>query len=157
MASASCALAEDPFIATKPGEPDIPLNIKGGALLASVPGLYSYIVAHSTQQLPGLDILQALHKAGPRHSSSPVSFCQTQDTGVLSMHHGSWLQLNMRWCAPLQKSMEHPISGMCSPADSVPLLQFLLRAVNAKKVVECGVFTGESPPSIWFFFRVLVT
>lgn len=39
--------------------------------------------------------------------------------------------------------MNHPISGMCSPPDSVPLLQFLVRAVNAKRIVECGVFSGE--------------
>ena len=41
--------------------------------------------------------------------------------------------------------MEHPISGMCSPPDAVPLLQFMLRAINAKKVVECGVFSGQVP------------
>lgn len=55
--------AEDPFIASKPGEPDIPLDIKGGRMLAPIPGLYQYIVRHSSQQLPGLDVLNALHKA----------------------------------------------------------------------------------------------
>lgn len=31
---------------------------------------------------------------------------------------------------------------MCSPPDSVAVLQQLLRLVGAKKVIEVGVFTG---------------
>lgn len=43
----------------------------------------------------------------------------------------------------LQASLQHPRAGMCSPPDSVAVLQQLLRLVGAKKVIEVGVFTGE--------------
>jgi len=39
-------------------------------------------------------------------------------------------------------SLQHPRAGMCSPPDSVAVLQQLLRLVGAKKVIEVGVFTG---------------
>ena len=39
--------------------------------------------------------------------------------------------------------MEHERKGMCSPPDSIPLLQMLVRLTNARKVVEVGVFTGK--------------
>lgn len=43
----------------------------------------------------------------------------------------------------LQKaSLEHPRAAMCSPPDSVAILQQLLRMIGAKVVVEVGVFTG---------------
>jgi predicted O-methyltransferase YrrM len=46
--------------------------------------------------------------------------------------------------------MEHPRSGMCSPPDSVPLLQLLMRSIGAKKVAEVGVFTGAAAlPAAW--------
>lgn len=38
--------------------------------------------------------------------------------------------------------MEHTRAEMCSPPDSVPFLQLMMKLVNAKKVVEVGVFTG---------------
>lgn len=43
--------------------------------------------------------------------------------------------------------MKHRRAGMCSPPDSIPLLQLLVQLVNAKKIVEVGVFTGEQDPS----------
>lgn len=43
----------------------------------------------------------------------------------------------------LQTTMEHSKKGMCSPPDSIPLLQMLVRLTNAQKVVEVGVFTGK--------------
>ena len=33
-------------------------------------------------------------------------------------------------------------SGMCSPPDSIPLLQMLVKLTQAEKIVEVGVFTG---------------
>ena len=37
---------------------------------------------------------------------------------------------------------------MCSPPDSIPILQMLVRLTNARRVVEVGVFTGcEHPPA----------
>ncbi len=42
--------------------------------------------------------------------------------------------------------MKHRRAGMCSPPDSIPLLQLLVQLVNAKKIVEVGVFTGEQDP-----------
>ncbi|CAL8470927.1 g10469 [Coccomyxa elongata] len=41
-----------------------------------------------------------------------------------------------------QVTMKHRRAGMCSPPDSIPLLQLLVHLVNAKKIVEVGVFTG---------------
>ena len=43
--------------------------------------------------------------------------------------------------------MKHRRAGMCSPPDSIPLLQLLVQLVNAKKIVEVGVFTGEQDAS----------
>ncbi len=42
----------------------------------------------------------------------------------------------------LQVSMKHARAGMCSPPDSIPLLQLMVQLLNAKKIVEVGVFTG---------------
>ena len=36
---------------------------------------------------------------------------------------------------------------MCSPPDSIPILQMLVRITNARRVVEVGVFTGCAAPS----------
>jgi predicted O-methyltransferase YrrM len=38
--------------------------------------------------------------------------------------------------------MQHPRLGMCSPPDSIPILQMLARLTDAKLIVEVGVFTG---------------
>ncbi|EIE20229.1 O-methyltransferase family protein [Coccomyxa subellipsoidea C-169] len=38
--------------------------------------------------------------------------------------------------------MKHARAGMCSPPDSIPLLQLMVQLLNAKKIVEVGVFTG---------------
>ena len=57
-------MAEDPFVAAKPGETSIGLDLKHGRLLAPVPGLYEYILQHSVQQQPGLEALDALQKVG---------------------------------------------------------------------------------------------
>ena len=35
--------------------------------------------------------------------------------------------------------------GMCSPPESIPLLQMMVKLTQAKKIVEVGVFTGVSP------------
>lgn len=40
--------------------------------------------------------------------------------------------------------MTHKRAGMCSPPDSIPLLQLLVQLLSAKKIVEVGVFTGEN-------------
>ena len=37
-------------------------------------------------------------------------------------------------------------SGMCSPPDSIPLLQMMVKLTQAKKIVEVGVFTGATLP-----------
>ena len=42
-----------------------------------------------------------------------------------------------------QETMKHARKGMCSPPDSIPLLQMLVRLTQAKNVVEVGVFTGK--------------
>ncbi|KAK9903920.1 hypothetical protein WJX75_000536 [Coccomyxa subellipsoidea] len=39
-------------------------------------------------------------------------------------------------------TMTHKRAGMCSPPDSIPLLQLLVQLLSAKKIVEVGVFTG---------------
>ncbi len=44
---------------------------------------------------------------------------------------------------------------MCSPPDSVAVLQQLLRLVGAKKVIEVGVFTGACKCGKVFFFKAL--
>lgn len=36
----------------------------------------------------------------------------------------------------------HTRSGMCSPPDSIPLLQMMIKLTQARKIVEVGVFTG---------------
>lgn len=41
-------------------------------------------------------------------------------------------------------SVKHEWGGMCSPPDSIPLLQLLVQLLHAKKIAEVGVFTGES-------------
>ena len=38
--------------------------------------------------------------------------------------------------------MQHPRLGMCSPPDSIPILQMLARLTEARLIVEVGVFTG---------------
>ena len=38
--------------------------------------------------------------------------------------------------------MQHPRLGMCSPPDSIPILQMLARLTDARLVIEVGVFTG---------------
>jgi len=43
---------------------------------------------------------------------------------------------------PVQLSLKHRRGGMCSPPDSIPILQMLVRLTNARRVVEVGVFTG---------------
>ena len=40
--------------------------------------------------------------------------------------------------------MKQSRSGMCSPPDSIPLLQMMVMLTQAKKVVEVGVFTGAT-------------
>ena len=39
--------------------------------------------------------------------------------------------------------MQQKRSGMCSPPDSIPLLQMMVKLTQAKKIVEVGVFTGD--------------
>ena len=38
--------------------------------------------------------------------------------------------------------MQHPRVGMCSPPDSIPILQILAKLTEARLIVEVGVFTG---------------
>jgi predicted O-methyltransferase YrrM len=38
--------------------------------------------------------------------------------------------------------MQHPRVGMCSPPDSIPILQMLAKLTEARLIVEVGVFTG---------------
>ncbi|EIE20243.1 O-methyltransferase [Coccomyxa subellipsoidea C-169] len=40
-------------------------------------------------------------------------------------------------------SVKHEWGGMCSPPDSIPLLQLLVQLLHAKKIAEVGVFTGK--------------
>ncbi len=39
--------------------------------------------------------------------------------------------------------MRQKRSGMCSPPDSIPLLQMMVKLTQAKKIVEVGVFTCD--------------
>ena len=48
---------------------------------------------------------------------------------------------------PAQLSLKHRRGGMCSPPDSIPILQMLVRLTNAQRVVEVGVFTGCVQPT----------
>ncbi|CAL5228799.1 g11996 [Coccomyxa viridis] len=41
-----------------------------------------------------------------------------------------------------EESMKQGRRGMCSPPDSIPLLQMMVKLTQAKKIVEVGVFTG---------------
>jgi len=41
-----------------------------------------------------------------------------------------------------KETMMQKRSGMCSPPDSIPLLQMLVKLTQAEKIVEVGVFTG---------------
>ncbi len=41
-----------------------------------------------------------------------------------------------------QVSLKHPRAGMVSPPDSIAILQMLAKLVDAKKILEIGVFTG---------------
>ncbi len=44
----------------------------------------------------------------------------------------------------VQKTMGLKRAGMCSPPDSIPVLQQFMRLTEAKKAIEVGVFTGAS-------------
>lgn len=45
-----------------------------------------------------------------------------------------------------QKSKGVEKSSMCSPPDSIPVLQMFLRLVHAKRAIEVGVYTGTYGP-----------
>lgn len=47
--------------------------------------------------------------------------------------------MTVSFAGHLQVSVKHSWGGMCSPPDSIPMLQLL----QAKRIVEVGVFTGE--------------
>lgn len=51
--------------------------------------------------------------------------------------------MTVSFAGHLQVSVKHSWGGMCSPPDSIPMLQLLVQLLQAKRIVEVGVFTGE--------------
>lgn len=70
--------------------------------------------------------LATIKRDGPLHDYLVASSCRANA-------HLEGLQ---------RASLAHPRAAMCSPPDSVAILQQLLRLVGAHVVVEVGVFTG---------------
>lgn len=78
--------------------------------------------------------LPALLNMLPAHDLSAFCFLVKSMVGLLfrENHSKCGLLLNM------QVTMKHPRNGMIGSADEAQLMRFLIRLVNAEKVIEIG-------------------
>ena len=147
-------MAENGLVQSMAGTRSEAAGMKGAHLLnPAKPGLAEYIVAHSFRNPDkGTEQLEELRKVGYKlllskcflfgirnaerwllnivqQIAPPILYDQLQGSQPVS-------------CSAAQASLKHPQSIMCSPPESVPVLQILLQLMKARTVVEVGVFTG---------------